>query len=421
MTSFSKSRDPAVEKLMADAAAVDRSTVDGSSPVQHDPALLKALAEASAWIVTLHGPERTPAVERGFQRWLSESPRHQYAFEHATETWSKTRAAVRRSAQVDISVPGTIDERPRTKRTRAGLALAASLLIAAIGIGFYVQHSGLRTGIGERRTVLLDDGTQVTLNTATRMTVDYDKHRRHVRLESGEAFFEVAKRPEWPFVVTAGDREVTALGTSFLVRRDSARIAVTLLEGKVRVTSPGSTNATPVSSPMETEHKQAGSSMVRERVPSEVAPRTGGLNKEAPTTSHPPAESAGDGSSITLVPGQRIVFAGRAPPVLDRPELQKLTAWQQGLVNIDDLTLAQAVAEMNRYSTMQLVVEGEAADIHVSGVFRVTDAESLAQAVAQTHGLELHKEGRRIVLSGIPQPPGESRFGSVPHEVNKTP
>lgn len=421
MTFSSKSRDPAVAKLMADAAAADRSTVDGSSSVQHDPALLKALAEASAWIVTLHGPERTPAVERGFQRWLAESTRHQCAFEHATEIWSKTRAAVRRSAQVDIRVPGTIDERPQRKRARATLALAASLLVAVIGIGFYVQQSGLRTGVGERRTVVLDDGTQVTLNTATRMTVGYDKHRRHVRLESGEAFFEVAKRPEWPFVVTVGDREVTALGTSFLVRRDFARIAVTLLEGKVRVASPGSSDATPVSSPIETGRKQTGSSNVREGMPAEVALHTGAMDKEAPTTSYPPGESAEEDSSVTLIPGQRIVFAEHAPPVLDRPELQKLTAWQQGLVNIDDLTLAQAVDEMNRYSTLQLVVEGTAADIHVSGVFRVTDSENLARAVALTHGLELHKDGRRIVLSGNPQPPSQARFGTAPHEVNKAP
>lgn len=406
---------------MADAAAADRSAVDGSSSVQHDPALLKALAEASAWIVTLHGPERTPAVERGFQRWLAESPKHQYAFEHATETWSQTRAAVRRSAQVEISVPGKIDEWPSRKRVRAGLALAASLLVAAVGIGGYVQQSGLRTGVGERRTVVLDDGTQVTLNTATRMTVDYDKHRRHVRLESGEAFFEVAKRPEWPFVVTAGDREVTALGTSFLVRRDSTRIAVTLLEGKVRVTSPGSADATPVSSPIETEGKQAGSPTVRERMQGEVASSTLAVGKEALTTSDSTGESAGEDSSITLAPGQRIVFAEHVPPVLDRPELQKLTAWQQGLVNIDDLTLAEAVAEINRYSALQLVVEGAASDIHVSGVFRVTDVENFAQAVAQTHGLELHKEGRRIVLSGTPQPPSEARLGPTPHEAARAP
>jgi transmembrane sensor len=352
---------------MAGGTANDRSTM-GEGPVQSDPALLKALAEASAWIVTLHGPERTAAVERGFQRWLAESPAHRYAFEHATETWSRTRAAVRTSAQLDISIRGDSSERPRRKRRRAVLAIAASLLVAAISVGFHLQRSELSTGIGERRTVVLEDGTQVTLNTATRIAVDYDSQRRHVRLQSGEAFFEVAKRPEWPFVVTAGAREVTALGTSFLVRRDSARTAVTLLEGKVRVTAPDKVAAA----------------------------------EQTSTAAHRSASGAGENSSTTLAPGQRIVFAEHAPPVLDRPEVQKLTAWQQGLVNIDDLTLAEAAEEMNRYSTLQLVVEGAAADIRVSGVFRVTDSENLAQAVALTHGLDMRKEDRRIVLSRTP-------------------
>ncbi|MBL8265179.1 FecR family protein [Steroidobacter sp.] len=349
--------------------AVPKPAVAEATAVEHDPVLLKAIAEASAWIVTLHGPDRTPGVERGFRCWLVERPMHQYAFEHATDTWNRTRAMVRRSARVEVSVPRGASEQPRKKVARTPLlALVASLFIAVIGVSLYLQGSALKTGIGERRTVVLDDGTQVTMNTATRMTVDYDQQRRLVRLDSGEAFFEVAKRSEWPFVVSVGNREVTALGTAFLVRSDSARVAVTLLEGKVAVTA----------------------------------------------TSESAAAAA-----ITLAPGQRVVFEKRAPPVLDRPEIQKLTAWQQGLVNIDDMTLAQAVEEMNRYSTLQLVVEGPAADIRVSGIFRVTDLENLAQAVAMTHGLDVHRDGRRLVLSGLPQPPSESRFGPAPPKVDQ--
>lgn len=354
-------------------------------PAQHDPALLKALAEASAWIATLHGPERTPAVERGLQCWLAESPIHRYAFEHATDTWSKTRAAVRRSAQVEIRAPNLAHVHVPRRRAFSFMAVAASLLIAVLGVGIYLDGAGLKTAVGERRTLVLEDGTQVTLNTKTRMSVDYNEHRRHVRLEAGEALFEVAKRPRWPFVVTAGDREVIALGTAFLVRRDSAQLAVTLLEGKVAVT--------PSSQPL----------LDRIEGPIDLS-RVGA----AAATASP--DAAPGSTPITLAPGERIVFAEHATPVLDRPELEKLTAWQQGLVNIDDLTLEQAMQEMNRYSTLQLGVEGPAANIRVSGVFRVTDSESMARAVALTHGLELRKEGRRIILSGIPVPPSESRL-----------
>ncbi|HEY5758499.1 MAG TPA: FecR domain-containing protein [Steroidobacter sp.] len=356
-----------------------------SGLTEHDPALLKALAEASAWIATLHGPERTPAVERGLQCWLAESPIHRYAFEHATDTWSKTRAAVRRSAQVEIRAPDLGSIHLRRMRTLPFVAVAASVLIAVLGVGIYLDGAGLKTAVGERRTLVLEDGTQVTLNTKTRMSVDYNEHRRHVRLEAGEAIFEVAKRPRWPFVVTAGDREVTALGTAFLVRRDSGQLAVTLLEGKVAVTSSNQQVLDGIESPIDLS-------------------RVGATH---PTTT---PDAAAGGTPITLAPGERIVFAEHATPVVDRPELEKLTAWQQGLVNIDDLTLAQAMEEMNRYSKLQLSVDGPAANIRVSGVFRVTDSESMARAVALTHGLELRKEGRRIILSGTPVPPSESRL-----------
>src|SRR5690606_33082440 len=142
--------------------------------------------------------------------------------------------------------------------------------------------------------------------TKTRLSVNYDEHRRHVRLEAGEAIFEVAKRPNWPFVVSAGDREVIALGTAFLVRRDSARLAVTLLEGKVAVTP---------SNQQVLNHLEGQIDLSR----------------------------IADIDATTLAPGERIVFEEHATPVVDRPELEKLTAWQQGLVNIEDLTLRQAM------------------------------------------------------------------------------
>jgi transmembrane sensor len=404
MKPSSKSLDPAVRKLLADAEA---TPADGPTKVEHDPALLKALAEASAWIVTLHGPNRSAAVERGFQHWLAESSVHQYAFEHATETWSKTRATVRRSAHVDVSAPQSVSERPARKKSSVIFAMAASLLIAAIGAAIYIQQAGLETGIGERRTVVLDDGTQVTLNTATQMFVDYDKHQRRVRLESGEAFFEVAKHPEWPFVVTAGDRKVTALGTAFLVRRDAAKLAITLVEGKVAVSS-------------SDEAAFAGGAATANLGEANAA-TTPSTSARGDVPLHEPQVLAAHTANLTLTltPGQRVIFAEREAPVLDRPVLGKLTAWQQGLVNIDDLTLAQAAAEMNRYSRVLLVVEGPAAQIRVSGVFRVTDSENLAKAVALTHGLEMRREGRRIVLSGIPQPPNDSRFGHSLHQVGE--
>ena len=142
----------------------------------------------------------------------------------------------------------------------------------------YVSDSGLVTKVGEQRTITLEDGTRVSLNTATRIRVDYDQAARRVWLVKGEALFEVAKRPQWPFIVTVGNREVVAVGTSFVVRRDGeGDMVVTLVEGKVAVSQvPGS--------------------------------QSGSLD-------------AGAGA-VFLNPGYRLTFAGSAEPKLDRPAVE---------------------------------------------------------------------------------------------------
>ncbi|MEJ1962448.1 MAG: FecR domain-containing protein [Gammaproteobacteria bacterium] len=91
--------------------------------------------------------------------------------------------------------------------------MAATLALIALGTFFYLRDAGIGTDVGEQRTLTLADGTRIYLNTDTRVVVRYDEHVRRVELKSGEALFEVAHRPDQPFVVVAGDRTITALGT----------------------------------------------------------------------------------------------------------------------------------------------------------------------------------------------------------------
>src|ERR1700735_5441987 len=121
---------------------------------------------------------------------------------------------------------------------------AAAALLAIVGMILWLAPApDLTTEVGEQRLVTLTDGTHVFLNTATRIAVNFDAHARWVELKSGEALFDVAKKPSWPFIVQAGDRQIKALGTSFVVRRDPTQTAVTLVEGTVSVTTPASAPA----------------------------------------------------------------------------------------------------------------------------------------------------------------------------------
>ena len=131
------------------------------------------------------------------------------------------------------------ERRPLLSRWRPA-AMAAGLALA-VGLGSLVatqQLGGRRvyaTELGGHATVPLADGSKIELNTDTKLRAALAEEQRTVWLDRGEAYFEVSKDPNRPFVVMAGDRKVTVLGTKFSVRRDGDRVSVAVAEGKVRV------------------------------------------------------------------------------------------------------------------------------------------------------------------------------------------
>ena len=308
-------------------------------------------AEAAAWVARLHGPNRTPHVEAGLRRWLADDPEHAAAFELLTDTWEKSARLRRRPLEQVASWEGPGF---RISFPRAALAAAATVVLAVLATIFYLHTDAVTTGVGELRTLTLDDGSRVHLNTDTRVRVHYDKQARHVSLERGEALFEVAKLPDWPFIVAAGGREIKALGTEFVVRRDGKRLSVMLMEGKVTVT-----------------HGTEGQS-----------------NRSPP-----------EAETFTLIPGDRVTFVGSATPALDRPAPERVTAWLRGEVALDNTSLADAVAEMNRYSHQRIVADDPAlAAIRVSGIFQAGDLANFAQAVARMHHIKVLNQQDEIVL-----------------------
>jgi transmembrane sensor len=327
----------------------------------------RARAEAAAWIARLHGPNRTAEAEAGFHRWLSEDPERAAAFELLTDTWEKSARLRRRpferrapeAAGFRISVP------------RAVFAAVAVAILAVVGTFFFLRDDAITTGVGEQRTVLLEDGSRVYMNTDTRIVPRFDGATRRMELAKGEALFEVAKDPRRPFIVTVGDRQVRALGTSFVVRRDTDNVEITLVEGKVAV------------------------------LPARNSEAPGAAVSFAANFSSPTPYS----SSVVLRPGQRLTIAQstataeRSEPKVDSPPIENVTAWQRGQVALDDMSLADAVAEMNRYSRLQIVIEDpNTAAIRVSGIFRAGDQENFAEAVARTYQLSKRTEEHEIVL-----------------------
>lgn len=183
--------------------------------------------DAIDWQVLLHSGNASPADRARYQRWCGLSAAHQAAAVEAEALWGdlgQTQAAA------DLAKP------PR--RRPWGAAIAASLLAAMLGYGGWQQAPVLladyHTSTGERRTITLEDGSKVTLNSASALSVNFSDSRRVVSLKAGEALFEPVDDPR-PFVVDSGHDAVQGSGAVFSVRRQGASSSVVVARGEARL------------------------------------------------------------------------------------------------------------------------------------------------------------------------------------------
>ena len=311
------------------------------------------------------------------RRWIAADPRHAAAFELATEAWQRSGDLPTHIPQQTLAAARNRSRSRLLGATLAGAAVLCGLLVAAL---YYLQDPTLVTGPYEQRTVELADGSQVTLNANTRLRLQYDDRLRKVTLARGEAFFHVAKHASRPFIVVAGNRKVIAMGTSFLVRCEdpgSSAFAVTLVEGRVAVEPIGGPDLLPNDSAV---------------VDAPLA--TSGIGADAVH------KASLQGLDLEVLNrGERLRFAGDTPGVVDAPSIDKVTAWQRGLLIFDDTTLAAAAAEFNRYGSIKISTTGAAADYRVSGVYGIGDTASFAQAMSLAYHLNVVNRGAEIILS----------------------
>lgn len=313
------------------------------------PVTDEMLEAAMNWRLRLDAPEWSADDEAELEVWLQADERHVRAFERTGEVWSffdhhatapellKARRAllgrVHREAWGRWALPAGLNRRV------AGAGLAAAVLIA-VGIWpLATQGDVYRTGLGERRIIRLEDGSVVTLDAMSRLSVRYSKGARRLELKRGQARFDVAKDPSRPFTVAARDRDVVATGTAFNIDMVDPEVRVTLIEGRVLVTR-----------------------------------RVARL---------PLIESRRSAKAVELRAGQALVAAKDAPPQLvATADLGQATAWQEGKLSFDREPLGEAVARMNRYSGRKIsVADDEAAAVLVSGVFNAGDVEAFLGAV----------------------------------------
>lgn len=301
--------------------------------------------EAARWLMRLGDAPNDAATFEAFEDWRDAAPEHRQAFDDVQASWALfgDQAAapellvLRRDA---LGRAGGAGRRRGFDLGRrgfaAGLAILAAAPLAYYGWRRLHPDAGqtLRTAIGEQRTVTLSDGSRVSLDANTLVKVAYSPALRLAEVVEGRAHFEVAKDKARPMKVRAGTRTVTALGTAFTVEHEGERVIVTLVEGRVAVTETASAHG--------------------------VTP--------------PPKE---------LVPQQQLVFAANATPRMhEAVDVERAMAWREGKLVFDDESLADAVARMNNYSRVKIVVEDDPArTLRISGIFNAGDTPAFVEAV----------------------------------------
>lgn len=185
--------------------------------------------DALDWQVLLHSGTASPADVQRYHRWCQLSAAHLSAAHEAEALWRELgHTPTAQAARL----------KPAARPWRKASAIAASLLLLMAGYGAWQQvpvwQSDYHTSIGQRQSLTLADGSRVTLNTGSAVSVAFTASERRVVLQAGEALFETVDDPR-PFVVEAGGEPVTGDAAIFSVRRQQGAAQVVLAQGNAQV------------------------------------------------------------------------------------------------------------------------------------------------------------------------------------------
>jgi transmembrane sensor len=336
--------------------------------------------EAADWVVENREP-LDPNARAAFVAWLKASPVHveEYLgiaalardFTAAADDASLDVESLLAQASSEAENIVPLDHRARSRATpratipwsRALAAAAILLTIAATAIWStrdgerYGLPKTYRTARAEQRAERLPDGSLLHLNTDSAVTVRYSRAERIVRVDRGQAFFEVAHEGARRFRVEAGRAGTVAVGTQFDVYRKSGTVTVTVVEGSVAVFT--------------------GSAPLLE--PASLFPE----------------------HALRLEAGYQIDVTDRlgAPR---RVDARAVVAWLKRQIAFEDKPLGEVAAEFNRYGRIELQIDDESVRaLPISGVFDAYDTDSFAAFLETLQGVVVQKTSTRIRVRSI--------------------
>jgi len=318
------------------------------------------------------GLDAIDAVE--LQQWRS-SPDHAQALDRWQRQWEALGAlpapgiaGLRRQLAADLSqekeglAPRTAWWPASARGQRLGAATALAVTLIAGGLLAWQHESQQPTyahhfasARGQQAAMTLPDGSRLRLDTATHGEVALYRERRELKLPEGQIVFEVARDPSRPFDVWAGPLRITVLGTRFAVRHTPAdaqdgRVHIAVEEGLVRV-----------------------------------------------------AQARGGMAAVELHAGQQVDSdaAGQLGAVLQVPA-DGIASWRDGRVSFEDATLAQVLAEFERYAPTGLVLaDAQVAELRLTGTFDPRHLENFRTVLPRVLPVRLRPRGNQVEIQAV--------------------
>lgn len=329
---------------------------------------------ASDWLLRIQAGSLDSDELAEWLQWYDADAANRAAFEKVQATFESIHALPRseRSAWA-----GRLDALEKPERSwlplplwlsRSLWATAAALIIAFVtGVFVWqlggdrsIETSAFKTERAAHRDISLPDGSRVHLGAQSRLFLNFTSQTRYLVLEGGEAFFEVAKDKERPFLVQAGEVTIRAVGTEFNVRRVMDKTIVAVTEGVVEVR--------------------------RSLRPDDRWPRQ--------TTSRSASKA------IRVTAGEQVSIDPAAAAVSVKPiASEAVIGWQEGRLEFVDEPLGMVIGTINRYSHREIVITDKSiSELRFSGTVSGEHIDEWLSALPEIFPVEVRRVGNQTVL-----------------------
>ncbi len=328
------------------------------------------LEQACLWVSRLDR-ELTQTEQTELKAWLADNPQNLNELLETAGLWDKMDELSRLS-----------DLFPKTRETHKAkpnyaLYAAACTLLVIFASWFFVSNQALlplhteqtnilatqtnyQTKIGQNQTIQLPDGSELTLNTNTFVQVKFSESRRIIDLQRGEIHIQVAHDKNRPLDVLAAGKKIQAVGTAFSVQMKQDIVELLVTEGKVKVET-----STP--------------EVIADNKLKELSETISNIQK--------PAQFVAQGEKVKLD------LTGKKAEKIEKVAAAEIAAklsWRSGNLVFRGETLAQAMAEIERYTEtkINLADNEQLKNIKVAGVFKTGDIKGLLIVLSQNFNIK---------------------------------